>query len=200
MPGAPAVVTAKVNWYNANGLYNLAKDAGFDDSQATIMAGIALAESQGNPNAHNPKPPDDSYGLWQINMIGKNGPERRAWFGISNNKQLFDPKTNARAAKIIYDKQGFKAWSTYNNGHYKTAVDQAGVTGAAHVPLVNSVGNPLDAVGKAIVKLGADMATVIVIVALLVIGVVFLLRKPISAVAGATPIGRATKIVSKVAG
>ena len=58
--------------YGYASLKALAKGAGFPDSLLDIMARIALAESGGNPNAHNENAGtgDNSYGLWQINIIG----------------------------------------------------------------------------------------------------------------------------------
>lgn len=100
-------------------LQTILRQAGWPEAQIPVMASIALAESGGNPQSHNPKPPDDSYGLWQINMLGRLGPERRAQFGIDQNTDLYDPLTNARAALFIYKKQGLRAWSTYSNGAYK---------------------------------------------------------------------------------
>jgi hypothetical protein len=94
-----------------------ARSAGMSNPQ--IMAAIAMAESGGNPRAHNPIPPDNSYGLWQINMLGAMGPARRKEFGITSNDALFNPAVNARAAAKILASQGPKAWSTYTNGAYK---------------------------------------------------------------------------------
>lgn len=88
-------------------------------SNPVLMSAIAMAESSGNTRAHNPLGLDNSYGLWQINMLGDMGPARRRQFGISRNEELFDPAVNARAAKKILDGQGLKAWSTYTNGAYK---------------------------------------------------------------------------------
>jgi hypothetical protein len=100
-------------------LVGLAKGAGFSQSDAVIMAAIAMAESGGNSNAHNAKPPDNSYGLWQINMIGNLGPERRQQIGISSDDKLKDPVVNAHAAKLIKNSQGFGAWTVYKTGAYK---------------------------------------------------------------------------------
>lgn len=105
----------------ASNLVSLAQQAGFTPEQARIMAAVAMAESSGNPKAHNPNAStgDNSYGLWQINMLGGMGPERRRLFGISSNEQLFDPVVNAKAAKAIFDQQGFGAWSVYKSGAYR---------------------------------------------------------------------------------
>ena len=100
-------------------LVGLAKGAGFNQSDAVIMAAIAMAESGGDSNAHNNRPPDDSYGLWQVNMIGNLGPARRKQFGIGTDDELKDPVVNVNAAKLIKQSQGFKAWSVYSSGAYR---------------------------------------------------------------------------------
>ena len=100
-------------------LVKLAREAGFSEREAPIMAAIAMGESSGNPKAFNPKGRDLSYGLWQINMLGNMGPERRRLFGIQYNDELYDPKVNAKAAYQIYKKQGFRAWSVYTNNSYE---------------------------------------------------------------------------------
>lgn len=104
-----------------------AAQAGMSDP--ITMSAIAMAESSGRTDAHNPIPPDDSYGLWQINMIGSEGASRRAALGISSNTQLYDPAVNARAAAVILREQGPTAWSTYSSGAYAKylpATDSAG--------------------------------------------------------------------------
>lgn len=105
----------------------VARQAGMSDP--VTMSAIAMAESGGRTNAHNPIPPDNSYGLWQINMIGSMGPSRRRQYGISSNSQLFDAATNARAAKMILDSQGLKAWTTYTSGAYKKFMPGQGSSG-----------------------------------------------------------------------
>lgn len=68
-------------------------------SVSRIMAFIAMRESRGNPRAHNPVPPDNSYGLWQINMLAHSKSE----LGIPNNEALYDPYINGRAALQIFN-------------------------------------------------------------------------------------------------
>jgi Lysozyme like domain len=121
-------------------IYSLARRAGFsrDHEEAVIATAIAQAESSGNPRAHNPVPPDDSFGLWQINMIGTLGPARRQQFGIASNDELFEPLTNARAAHSVFStsERGFRQWSTFvHNAHEvhlgaaRQAAEQAETTG-----------------------------------------------------------------------
>jgi hypothetical protein len=103
----------------------LAYGVGLDDNQASIMTAIALAESGGNTDSHNPIPPDDSYGLWQINMLGSMGTSRRKALGLPSNSALYDPSTNAVAMKYIYSRQGYKAWSTYGGPKYQLFISKA---------------------------------------------------------------------------
>ncbi|WP_236790968.1 transglycosylase SLT domain-containing protein [Amycolatopsis sp. GM8] len=94
--------------------------AGFRGQALTTAVAVALAESSGNAGAHNGTPPDNSYGLWQVNMIGDLGPTRRKEFDLDSNKELFDPDHNAKAAYAISGHgKSFEPWSTYTNGAYK---------------------------------------------------------------------------------
>jgi hypothetical protein len=85
-------------------------------AQATA---IALAESGGNERAHNAVPPDDSYGLWQINMLGDLGPARRTQFGLTSNDQLYDIATNAKAMYAISGQgTNWRPWTTFQGARY----------------------------------------------------------------------------------
>jgi hypothetical protein len=103
-----------------------ARAAGFDGQGLTIAIAVALAESNGDPRAHNSKPPDDSYGLWQINMLGGMGPERRRQYGLDSNRDLFDPAVNARVANSLSkDGKSWTPWTTYTSGAYRKHLDVA---------------------------------------------------------------------------
>lgn len=98
----------------------LAKSQGLNDEQAAIAAAVALGESGGITTAHNARPPDDSYGLWQINMLGNLGPARRQQLGIATNEALFDPQVNARAMRVISNGgTNWRPWSVFTNGSYQ---------------------------------------------------------------------------------
>jgi len=104
-----------------------ARAAGLSADRARIAGAVAMAESSGNTRAHNPVPPDNSYGLWQINMIGSLGPDRRSKLGISSNSALFDPAVNARAmAMISSNGANWQPWSTYTDGSYREFMATAG--------------------------------------------------------------------------
>ncbi len=103
-----------------------AHQAGFRGHDLTVAVAVALAESGGDTRAHNSVPPDDSYGLWQVNMIGGLGPARRDEFGLEANRELFDPAENARAAwEISGHGRSFEPWTTYTNGAYREYLDDA---------------------------------------------------------------------------
>ena len=104
-------------------MLKIALTSDFTEDEAVIMAAIGMAESSGRPHAHNTEGNDNSYGLWQINMLDQPGfmmgEERRVQLALDSNEQLFDPLVNGRAAKYIYDMQGFGAWTVYKTGAYK---------------------------------------------------------------------------------
>ncbi len=105
---------------NYEQLVQLSKDVGLNDNRARIAAAIALAESGGDPTAEVHDSDDDSYGLWQINMRGSMGPDRRRKFGLPNNEALLDPRRNAMVMASLSSKGGnFSAWTTYTSGKYK---------------------------------------------------------------------------------
>lgn len=99
----------------------LARQAGWSEDKIPFVVGVAGAESGYNPRALNPNVStgDESYGLMQINMLGGMGPERLKAFGLKSKEQLYDPLTNLKAAKQIYEWQGPSAWSVYKSGKYK---------------------------------------------------------------------------------
>jgi len=111
--------------YDAKKLTQLARSVGMPDDKIPTMVAIALAESAGKTDAHNPVPPDNSYGLWQINMIGNLGPARRKEYGLKSNEELKDPRTNAKAALAVLKSQGLSAWSVYTSGSYKRYIERA---------------------------------------------------------------------------
>lgn len=96
---------------------------------AVVATAIALAESDGYADAHNDTAAtgDNSYGLWQVNMYGDLGPDRRQAFDLQQNTDLFDPETNAKAARAIYEWAGhnWKPWGAWTNDSYKDYLPEA---------------------------------------------------------------------------
>lgn len=111
---------------NAEEIAQHAYKAGFRGDALTTAVAVAMAESGGNTKAHNATPPDNSYGLWQVNMLGDLGPARRKEYGIRSNDELFNADENAKAAyKISGHGKSFGPWSTYTNGAYKSHLAEA---------------------------------------------------------------------------
>ena len=108
-------------------LIRLGLSQGLPPEKAIIMAAIAIGESGGRPKAHNPNRStgDNSFGLWQINMIDALGPERARALGIKDYEQLKDPNVNARGMKMILDSQGLNAWSVFRNGIHRQYLPEA---------------------------------------------------------------------------
>lgn len=81
-------------------LADLLSKVGFEGKSLKIAWAIAKKESNGRPKAHNDNlgTGDNSYGIFQINMIGDLGDARREKFGLKKNSDLFDPVTNAEIA------------------------------------------------------------------------------------------------------
>lgn len=179
-----------------------AKGAGFTGGDVDIAVAVAMAESGGDPHSHNSTPPDDSYGLWQINMLGSLGPARRKEFGLQNNDELFDPVINARAANTIYKRSGWKAWTTYTSGKYKTFLKggtpvEASMTEPNKNPLDvgTSIGSAINSFGETLLKTGADIGGLLVALVFIVLGIVLLARKQITNV---IPAGKAVKALKAV--
>lgn len=94
-------------------LKQLLMAVGFNGQNLKEAWAIAKRESNGRPLAHNTNRStgDNSYGIFQINMIGDLGPERRAKFDLKSNEDLFNPVRNAQIA--FYMSQGGKNWSSW---------------------------------------------------------------------------------------
>lgn len=107
--------------YSFSELADFARQGGWEEHEIPQAVAIAMAESGGNPLALNDNPTtgDRSFGLMQINMLGKLRQPRLTEFGLQDERELYDPVTNFRAAKAIRDSQGWPAWSVYKSGRYK---------------------------------------------------------------------------------
>ena len=121
-------------------VYSLARSVGLTRGRAIIATAVAHPESGLETTAHNTKPPDDSYGLWQINMLGALGPARRIQFGITSNDELFDPRVNARAMRIVSGAGlNFGPWTGYTSGAYKSYLDEATAAANRVDPNLNKI-------------------------------------------------------------
>lgn len=90
-------------------LISVLRQAGFDRESLKWAWAVAMQESTARPYAFNKS--SNCYGLFQINMTGSMGPDRRKKFGLQNNNELFDPLTNAKIAYHMSAKgTNWSAW------------------------------------------------------------------------------------------
>lgn len=94
-------------------LIELLQAVGFKGQDLKEAWAIAKKESHGSPLSHNGnrKTGDNSYGLFQVNMIGSLGDARRTKFNLASNAELFNPVVNAQIAYHMSD--GGKDWSAW---------------------------------------------------------------------------------------
>lgn len=121
---------------------------------ATAIA-IADLESDFETGAKADDADDLSYGLWQINMKGSMGPERRAKFGLANNEALYDPATNARVmAALSNNGTNWGPWSTRTPAQvlavrYSTVAGKIIEAGGGDGGVAGDVAGAADAAGDA---------------------------------------------------
>jgi len=89
----------------------ISKYSGWD---VATMSAIAEAENRScNPKRHNLSASEDhkvcvgSYGALQVGCVHYNG------------EDVNDLKANVAIAHKVWQKQGYSAWTQYNNGEYK---------------------------------------------------------------------------------
>lgn len=101
-------------------LVKLLSAVGFKGENLIEAWAVAKKESNGRPLAHNGNADtgDNSWGVFQINMIGELGEERRKKFGLETNAELLDPVVNASIAH--YMSRGGEDWSSWHGLTPKT--------------------------------------------------------------------------------
>jgi len=101
-------------------LIELMSTVGFEGKALRTAWAVAMKESNGRPVAHNDtvSTGDNSYGIFQINMIGSLGKDRLALFnekfGVQKHTDLFDPVTNVQVTH--YMTKGGTDWSSWGLG------------------------------------------------------------------------------------
>ena len=90
---------------------------GFKGQELKYAWAVAMKESHGNALDYNGNihTGDHSYGLFQINMLGSMGADRRSQFGLAYNAELLNPVKNAQIAYLMSG--GGKNWSAWKGTH-----------------------------------------------------------------------------------
>ncbi len=94
----------------------LLEAVGFEGQELKEAWAIAKKESNGRPLAFNGNTltGDNSYGIFQINMINTLGDDRREKFDLAHNADLFNPVVNAQIA--FHMSQGGDVWRAWHIG------------------------------------------------------------------------------------
>lgn len=98
---------------SAKDLNTLLYGVGFRGQALRKAWAIAMRESHGRPMAYdgNLRTGDHSYGIFQINMLGQMGVDRKVKFNLRTNYELFDPVINAEITYKMTD--GGTDWSAW---------------------------------------------------------------------------------------
>lgn len=110
-----------------NELVELLKAVGFSGKNLRTAWAVAKAESNGRPLAFNGniKTLDESYGVYQINMLQMLGKDRRERFDLAHNADLFNPVINAEIAyRMTRGGEDWSSWSSYNKGAINKWLDK----------------------------------------------------------------------------
>ncbi len=103
-------------------LKELLSAVGFEGKALKMAWAIAKSESNARPMAYNGnrKTGDSSYGIFQINMLGELGIDRKEKFDLKSNILLFDPVINAEITYYM-TKGGldWSSWSSLGGDRYK---------------------------------------------------------------------------------
>ena len=104
---------ANAHYLSDRDLVSLLSAVGFKGQDLREAWAVAKKETNGRPLAHNGnhKTGDNSYGIFQINMLGDLGPIRREQFGLKSNSDLLNPVVNAQIA--YHMSNGGKNWSAW---------------------------------------------------------------------------------------
>jgi len=87
------------------------RQAGFSGNGLKMAKAIVFYESTNRPMALNKS--SNCYGLFQINMTGSMGPDRRKKYGLKANEDLYNPLISAQIAyQMSNGGQNWSAWST----------------------------------------------------------------------------------------
>ena len=94
----------------------LLEAVGFEGQDLKEAWAIAKKESNGRPLAFNGNTltGDNSYGIFQINMINTLGDDRREKFDLAHNADLFNPVVNAQIA--FHMSSGGEVWRAWHIG------------------------------------------------------------------------------------
>ena len=114
--------------FSPKDLADMLELVGFKGKSLKTAWAVVMRESRGHSLSHNKTSStgDNSYGLFQINMLGSLGEDRREKFGIKSNAELLDPVTNAQAAFYMTSRgEDFGSWGLGPNAYDGSSSESA---------------------------------------------------------------------------
>ena len=89
---------------------------------ATKMVAVALAESGGNTDVMGRSETGENLGQRDHGLFQISG----RWHGDALQQFSWrDPYDNTRMARLVWEAEGFEAWSVYNSGDYEKYMPDA---------------------------------------------------------------------------
>lgn len=91
---------------------DIALSVGWQPDEWKKLGRIIFRESRCDPTVlnNNAQTGDLSFGLVQINMRGKLGPDRLLRCSLTKFEDLWDPATNLRCARVLFERAGWEPW------------------------------------------------------------------------------------------
>ena len=94
---------------NVERWHALALAVGWPEAEWPWLSCVVYRESRGLPDAYNGRGPDRSISLLQLNVKGS----LWGWYaaqGLTDPDQLFDPATNLRMGRLLFEQYDRKPW------------------------------------------------------------------------------------------
>jgi hypothetical protein len=132
-PNAAALMAQKIETYSKATelsdcqLVEVLSIAGFNNLALRKAWAVSKTESNGRPLAFNgnKRTGDHSYGIFQVNMLGYLGVERRDKYNLTSDSKLFNPILNADVVyRMSNGGKDWSSWSSYGTVRYKKFLEE----------------------------------------------------------------------------
>lgn len=103
------VVLPAVEW-RCPEMLRVAVAVGWPTNVLPTLDRVLWRESRCDPTATNLVPPDQSYGLMQVNVRGALWPDRQGKCGLTAPEDLLDPAVNLSCGLVLWHESGWSPW------------------------------------------------------------------------------------------
>lgn len=108
-PSTTTTVLPDIDWRCTDAMVT-AIGVGWPLEELDTLDRVVYRESSCQASATNLVPPDQSYGLMQINLIDSLWPDRQQRCSLNAPDDLLDPATNLRCGLILWQRSGWAPW------------------------------------------------------------------------------------------